>query len=53
MPLDPQSIADELRRFNQWRMETFGRAPTPDKPLPLPPTNAGGDVPVPETQHAA
>lgn len=47
-------IAEQLRRFNEQRKEEFGRAPTNDRPLPIPPTGRGGDVLPPEmNQHAA
>lgn len=42
-------VASQLRAFNEWRRETFGRAPTPNEPLPLTPTGCGGDVKPPES----
>ncbi len=38
------SLADELRKFNEHRYNTFKRAPQPNAPLPLEPTGIGGDV---------
>ena len=43
-PLTSEEIREELRRFNDQRKDMFGRAPTPEKPLPLDPTGRGGDV---------
>lgn len=41
-------IRDELKRFNEWRRDTFKRWPTPDDPLPMAPTERGGDTSPPE-----
>ncbi len=45
------SLAEQLKAFNDSRKDEFGAAPTPDKPLPLPPTGAGGDVAPPEQEQ--
>lgn len=34
----------QIQAFNEARKREFGRAPTPEEPLPLPPTYIGGDV---------
>lgn len=41
-------IAEQLRQFNEARMQEFGRGPRPDERLDIPPTGVGGDVLPPE-----
>jgi hypothetical protein len=42
--LSPQTIADQIKRFNLARFEEFGAAPLPEKPLPIERTGVGGDT---------
>lgn len=43
-------IAEQLRRFNEARLQEFGRGPHPDNRLDIPPTGIGGDVLQPEAE---
>jgi hypothetical protein len=37
------NFCEELKRFNEARREQFGRAPTPDDPLPIKDSNKAQD----------